>query len=64
MNLFYILCGMLAGFCFCRIFTPSRAQIEKELEIERNAEVNRAYIQGYELGKKEGEKAAIFKKIQ
>lgn len=57
-----ILCGMLAGFCLCRIFTPSKNEIKAELEIERNAAVNRAYMQGYERGKKEGEEAAIFKK--
>lgn len=62
MFLFYVLCGMLAGFCLCRIFTPSKTEIKEELEIERNAELNKAYMQGYEHGKKAGEEAAIFKK--
>lgn len=54
--------GLIAGAFIGVMIMSIKNTIKAPNEQERNAELNKAYMQGYELGKAEGERAAILKK--
>ena len=54
--------GLIAGAFIGVMIMSIKNTIKAPNEQERNAELNKAYMQGYELGKAAGEQEAIFKK--